>query len=48
MVSQNLFRWSSKERLENLLNAVNKEKKKVQDKVNAQNKRKPVKTEKDW
>ncbi|WP_188049403.1 tetratricopeptide repeat protein [Flavobacterium sp. GP15] len=39
----------SKERLENLLNAVNKEEKKVQDKVNAQKvKGKPVKTEKDW
>ncbi len=39
----------SKERLENLLNAVNKEEKKVQDKVNAKKvKGKPVKTEKDW
>ena len=39
----------SKERLENLLNAVNKEEKKVQDKVNAQKVQgKPVKTEKDW
>lgn len=39
----------SKERLENLLNAVNREEKKVQDKVNAQKvKGKPVKTEKDW
>lgn len=39
----------SKERLENLLDAVNKEEKKVQDKVNAQKvKGKPVKTEKDW
>ena len=39
----------SKERLENLLNAVNKEEKKVQDKVNAEKvKGKPVKTEKDW
>lgn len=39
----------SKERLENLLNAVNKEEKKIQDKVNAQKvKGKPVKTEKDW
>ena len=39
----------SKERLENLLDAVNKEEKRVQDKVNAQKvKGKPVKTEKDW
>ena len=39
----------SKERLENLLDAVNKEEKKVQDKVNANKvKGKPVKTEKDW
>ena len=39
----------SKERLENLLDAVNKEEKKVQDKVNAQKvKGKPMKTEKDW
>ena len=39
----------SKERLENLLNAVNKEEKKVQDKVNTEKvKGKPVKTEKDW
>ena len=39
----------SKERLENLLNAVNREEKKVQDKVNAQKvKGKPIKTEKDW
>lgn len=39
----------SKERLENLLNAVNQEEKKVQDKVNAQKvKGKPVRTEKDW
>jgi tetratricopeptide (TPR) repeat protein len=39
----------SKERLENLLNAVNKEEKKVQDKVNAKKVQgKPVKTEKDW
>ena len=39
----------SKERLENLLDAVNKEEKKVQDKVNAQKvKGKPIKTEKDW
>lgn len=39
----------SKERLENLLDAVNKEEKKIQDKVNAKKvKGKPVKTEKDW
>ncbi|HEX9151727.1 MAG TPA: tetratricopeptide repeat protein [Flavobacterium sp.] len=39
----------SKQRLENLLDAVNKEEKKVQDKVNAQKvKGKPMKTEKDW
>lgn len=39
----------SKERLQNLLDAVNKEEKKVQDKVNAQKvKGKPTKTEKDW
>ncbi len=39
----------SKDRLENLLDAVNKEEKKIQDKVNAQKvKGKPVKTEKDW
>jgi tetratricopeptide (TPR) repeat protein len=39
----------SKERLENLLDAVNKEEKKIQDKVNAQKvKGKPIKTEKDW
>jgi tetratricopeptide (TPR) repeat protein len=39
----------SKQRLENLLDAVNNEEKKVQDKVNAQKvKGKPVKTEKDW
>lgn len=39
----------SKERLENLLNAVNKEEKKVQDKVNAKKVQgKPAKTEKDW
>ena len=38
-----------KERLENLLDAVNNEEKKVQDKVNAQKvKARPVKTEKDW
>ena len=39
----------SKQRLENLLDAVNNEEKKVQEKVNAQKvKGKPVKTEKDW
>ncbi|WP_309642252.1 tetratricopeptide repeat protein [Flavobacterium sp.] len=39
----------SKERLQNLLDAVNNEEKKVQDKVNAKKiKRKPVQTEKDW
>jgi len=39
----------SKERLQNLLDAVNNEEKKVQDKVNAQKvKGKPVETEKDW
>ena len=39
----------SKERLQNLLDAVNNEEKKVQDKVNAQKvKGKPVQTEKDW
>ncbi len=39
----------SKQRLENLLDAVNNEEKKVQDKVNAQKvKGKPVETEKDW
>jgi tetratricopeptide (TPR) repeat protein len=39
----------SKERLENLLDAVNNEEKKIQDKVNANKvKGKPVKTEKDW
>lgn len=38
-----------KERLENLLDAVNNEEKKVQDKVNAKKvKGRPVKTEKDW
>lgn len=38
-----------KERLENLLDAVNNEEKKVQDKVKAQKmKGKPVQTEKDW
>lgn len=39
----------SKQRLENLLDAVNNEEKKVQDKVNAKKvKGKPVRTEKDW
>lgn len=39
----------SKQRLENLLDAVNNEEKKIQDKVNAQKvKGKPVQTEKDW
>ncbi len=39
----------SKQRLENLLDAVNNEEKKIQDKVNGQKmKGKPVKTEKDW
>ena len=39
----------SKERLQNLLDAVNNEEKKIQDKVNAQKvKGKPVQTEKDW
>lgn len=39
----------SKERLENLLDAVNNEEKKIQDKVNAKKvKGKPRKTEKDW
>ena len=39
----------SKQRLENLLDAVNNEEKKVQEKVNAQKvKGKPVQTEKDW
>ena len=39
----------SKQRLENLLDAVNNEEKKVQSKVNAKKvKGKPVKTEKDW
>ena len=38
-----------KERLQNLMDAVNNEEKKVQDKVNAQKvKGRPVKTEKDW
>jgi tetratricopeptide (TPR) repeat protein len=39
----------SKERLQNLMDAVNNEEKKVQDKVNAKKvKGKPVQTEKDW
>ncbi len=39
----------SKQRLENLLDAVNNEEKKIQDKVNGQKvKGKPVQTEKDW
>ncbi|GGD17252.1 tetratricopeptide repeat protein [Flavobacterium orientale] len=39
----------TKERLENLLEAVNKEEKKVQDKVNKEKiKASPVQTEKDW
>jgi tetratricopeptide (TPR) repeat protein len=39
----------SKQRLENLLDAVNNEEKKVQDKVNAQKaKGKPVETDKNW
>ena len=39
----------SKERLQNLMDAVNNEEKKVQEKVNAQKvKGKPVQTEKDW
>ncbi len=39
----------SKQRLENLLDAVNNEEKKIQDKVNAQKvKGKPVQTDKDW
>lgn len=39
----------SKQRLENLLEAVNNEEKKVQDKINArQIKGKPVRTQKDW
>lgn len=39
----------SKQRLENLLDAVNNEEKKIQDKVNAKKvKAKPVQTEKDW
>ncbi|MBW4359017.1 tetratricopeptide repeat protein [Flavobacterium taihuense] len=39
----------SKQRLENLLDAVNNEEKKIQDKVNANKvKSSPVKTEKDW
>ena len=39
----------SKQRLENLLEAVNNEEKKIQDKVNAKKvKGKPIQTEKDW
>jgi len=39
----------SKERIQNLMDAVNNEEKKVQDKVNAKKvKGKPVQTEKDW
>ena len=39
----------SKERLQNLMEAVNNEEKKIQDKVNAKKmKGKPVQTEKDW
>lgn len=39
----------SKERVQNLLDAVNNEEKKIQEKVNSQKvKGKPVKTEKDW
>lgn len=39
----------SKQRIENLLDAVNNEEKKIQDKVNARKvKGKPVQTEKDW
>lgn len=39
----------SKDRMENILDAVNNEEKKVQDKMNLQKvKGKPVKTEKDW
>ncbi|RVT78224.1 tetratricopeptide repeat protein [Flavobacterium sufflavum] len=39
----------SKDRLENLLDAVNNEEKKIQDKVNAKKvKGRPVQTEKDW
>lgn len=39
----------SKQRLENLLDAVNNEEKKIQEKVNAQKaKGKPIQTEKDW
>ena len=38
-----------KERLQNLLEAVNNEEKKIQDKVNAKKvKARPVETEKDW
>lgn len=38
----------SKQKIENLLNAVNNEEKKVQDKVKAQKATAPVKNEKDW
>jgi len=39
----------SKQRLENLLEAVNNEEKKIQDKVNAQKvKGKPMQSEKNW
>ena len=39
----------SQQRLENLLEAVNNEEKKIQDKVNAKKVQgKPIKTEKDW
>ena len=39
----------SKQRLENLLEAVNNEEKKIQDKVNTQKvKGKPIQAEKDW
>ena len=38
----------SKQKIENLLNAVNNEEKKVQDKVKAQKVKAPVKNEKDW
>jgi len=39
----------SKDRVQNLLDAINNEEKKIQDKVNAQKvKGAPKKTEKDW
>jgi tetratricopeptide (TPR) repeat protein len=38
----------SKQKIENLLNAVNNEEKKVQDKVKGQKMQAPVKAEKDW